>query len=74
MGTATTTPITYIVALMEETAADHAWTENIARIVFVRAVELMLESQIHWLETVFAMTWPTMKTAILMEEIAVGHA
>ena len=59
---------------MVATAVDPVWTENIARIVFVRAVELMLESQIHWSETVFAMTWPTMKTVILMEEIAVGHA
>ena len=74
MDTATTTPITFIVILMEETAADHAWTESIAQIAFARAVELMLESQIHWSETVFAMTWPTMKTAILMVEIAVGHA
>ena len=74
MDTATTTPITCIVALMEETAADLAWIKSIALSVFARAVDQMWESQILWLETVFAMTWPTMTTAILMVEIAVGHA
>ena len=56
MGTAMTTPITCIVTLMEVTAADLVSTKNIALNVFAKGVDLMWESQIHWLAMGFAMT------------------